>query len=402
MKIAIFHDLPSGGGKRALFEQARRLAEHHDLDVYSLSTADHTFCDLRPFVKSYHIYPFEPSKLFSRPFGRLNQIQRYRDLLHLKRLSLSIANDIDVGKYDLLFVHPCIWTQAPLLLLYSKTPSVYYCHEPNRAIYEPSNSSSSERNWMRSLLNRADLAIRLYRSTLTKLDLVATRSAGLVLANSQFNRGNIANIYGINPVVNYLGVDTGIFQPPMGDVQRTYILSVGAVQSTKGFDDVIDLVGQIPSAQRPPLHIVGNSEIPSERKRLLSLARQKCVDIEIEIGVCVDTLIERYHRAIFMLYLPHNEPFGLVVLEAMACGVPVVGVSEGGLVETIIDGETGFLIPRGGDRAVSRTKTMLEDHRIRENMARKASEIARCQWGWDTSVRELDAILQDFNPRNLE
>lgn len=73
MNIAIYHNLPSGGGKRALHEMTRRLAERHALDVYTLSCAEHDFGDLRPYAKKYIVYPFQALPLVRRPFGRLNQ-----------------------------------------------------------------------------------------------------------------------------------------------------------------------------------------------------------------------------------------------------------------------------------------------------------------------------------------
>ena len=55
MKIALFHNLPSGGAKRVLFDLVSRLSHYHKIDIYSFSTADHEFCDLRPYVNKYFI-----------------------------------------------------------------------------------------------------------------------------------------------------------------------------------------------------------------------------------------------------------------------------------------------------------------------------------------------------------
>jgi len=89
VRVALFHNLPSGGGKRAVQEWTRRLAPMHEIDVYTLSTADHAFCDIRPFVTAHREYPFSPSRLFRSPFGRLNQLQRWRDLGRLARTGQS-------------------------------------------------------------------------------------------------------------------------------------------------------------------------------------------------------------------------------------------------------------------------------------------------------------------------
>src|SRR5205814_5766541 len=113
VRIAVYHDLPSGGAKRTLYETMRRLSRQHHVDVYSLTTADHAFCDVRPFAYSTRTYTYRPSLLFRSPFGRLNQLQRWRDLERLAGLQSQIAGEIDRHGYDVVFAEPCRWTQAP-------------------------------------------------------------------------------------------------------------------------------------------------------------------------------------------------------------------------------------------------------------------------------------------------
>src|SRR5664279_2040319 len=134
MRIAVYHELPSGGAKRALFEITRRLARVHTVDVYTLSSADSNFCDLRPVVTRHVEVPFQPLRLFDSPWGRLNQWQRTRDLHRLDRLSRQIASEIDRQGYQVVYVHPSLYTQAPNVLNYLATPSVYQAHEPLRLI----------------------------------------------------------------------------------------------------------------------------------------------------------------------------------------------------------------------------------------------------------------------------
>ena len=137
MRIAIYHNLPSGGGKRALFEMTRRLAQRHDVDVYTLSTAEHEFCDLRPYCHRHVAFPFQPLPLARRPFGRLNQGIRTLDLLRLRNLQKGIARNIDAQGYDLVLAHVCQFGQSPGILQYLMTPVAYYCAEPPRLLYEP-------------------------------------------------------------------------------------------------------------------------------------------------------------------------------------------------------------------------------------------------------------------------
>jgi hypothetical protein len=132
VRIAVYHDLPSGGGKRALHEMVRRLSARHELDVFTLSCAEHEFGDLRPYASRHTVYRFEPLPLLSSPFGRANQLVRAADLARLRRVECGVANAIDRLQYDVLFAHNCQFGQSPGELRFVETRSVYYCQEPPR------------------------------------------------------------------------------------------------------------------------------------------------------------------------------------------------------------------------------------------------------------------------------
>jgi len=313
MKIAIYHNLPSGGAKRTLYESMRHLSKRHTLDVYTLDTADKEFCDLNEFSNAEFTFHFSPSRLFQSPFGRLNQIQRWWDLQRLDRLARHIAKVIDDGKYDLVLAEPCMWTQAPLLLRYLRTPKVYYCHEPPRNLYEiPSKRIGGELN-IRDALNYVDPFIRLYRATAQRLEKLAVQSAKLVLVNSIFTRDWVKQIYDIDSIISYHGVDTDVFCPTnMADEVEQYILSVGAIQQHKGYDFLIESFSFIDRKIRPALYLVGNVQSPKEQDILQALAKEKEVELHIEVGVNQSTLIQKYNNAVLVAYAPYNEPFGLV------------------------------------------------------------------------------------------
>jgi len=125
MRIALFHNLPSGGAKRTTYEQTRRLAQRHEVDLFSLSTANQEFADIRGFAHRTVILPFKPGRLFRSPFGRLNQAVRILDLLRLRRVMRALADEIDRHGYDVALVHPCMFTFTPTVLRYLRTPSLY-------------------------------------------------------------------------------------------------------------------------------------------------------------------------------------------------------------------------------------------------------------------------------------
>lgn len=390
MRIAVYHNLPSGGAKRSLYESVKRLSQRHSLDVYTLDTSDMEYCSLEEYRAAEYVYHFSPSRLFRSPLGRFNQVQRWRDLKRLDRLAHSISSIIDAGRYDLVFAQPCMWTQAPLVLRYLQTPTLYYCHEPPRHIYENHLAGVEQGRRLQSILNHVDPLIRLYQNAGRDLDKSATQAAKLVLVNSRFIRERVREIYGIEPVINYQGVDTDMFCPGQRIEDKCYVLSVGAIQPHKGYDFLIESIGAIDKKVRPPLHLVGNMENPSERERLEALAVEKGVDLSIEVGINLASLIRKYREARLVVYAPYDEPFGLVPLEAMACGKPVVGVNEGGVKETVVHNSTGILMERNAQKFGESIEFLLNSPDLIEQYGRNGRTHAVKNWSWEKSVAELE------------
>jgi glycosyltransferase involved in cell wall biosynthesis len=86
---------------------------------------------------------------------------------------------------------------------------------------------------------------------------------------------------------------------------------------------------------------------------------------------------------------PWYEPFGMVALEAMACGVPVVATAVGGLVDSVLDGVTGALVPpRDVDRLADELRTLLEDPARRARLGRAGVQRARSRYDWATVAHD--------------
>ena len=393
MRIAVYHNLPSGGGKRALYEMTKRLAAKHDVDVYTLSTAEHEFCDLRPHCARYVIYPFDLLPLSRRPFGRLNQGIRSADLLRLKAAQRPIAAQIDQSGYDVVFVHNCQFSQSPGLLRFLQTPSVYYCGEPPRLIYEPPvQRPDAHFSRAQRMGNLIDPFPGLYRRTLCRLDNANVRAASKVLVNSHYSRETFYRTYGIFAEVGRLGVDTDRFRT-LALPKEQRVISVGALTPKKGFDLVIRALGQIDADERPMLTIISNYADPSERQYLQELARSLSVTIDLRVGVSDYELVDTYNRSMLTVYTPVMEPFGFVPLESMACGTPVVGVCEAGVRESVLDGETGILTERDPRAVAEAIRELLRDHKRRELYGRRSCGFVQERWTWESSVSELERHL---------
>ncbi|MCC7354414.1 MAG: glycosyltransferase, partial [Anaerolineae bacterium] len=318
LKIALYHNLPSGGAKRAVYEWTRRLADSHVIDVYTLSTADHTFCDIRPFARKHHILDFIPHRLFASPWGRLNQLQRWRDLGELTRIGRYIADEINEGGYDVVFTHPCLYTFVPTMLRFVEIPTVYYLHEPFgptfiRRFNRPYLDDSAK--W-RIVSKRFDPLLALYNHRLEHNRTASIRATTKLLANSQFTQQSVKREYRVDAAVCRCGVNSEDFHPLPDTQKEDFVLSVGELTPRKGFDFLIESIGHIPLDKRPSLKLICNFESPPERRFVEELATQWNVRLQIELNMNTEQLALEYNRALLCVYAPVLEALGLVPLES--------------------------------------------------------------------------------------
>jgi len=394
MHIALFHNLPSGGAKRTVYEQVSRLRKYHHVDLFTLSTADIGFTDISSLVGRIYTTPFKPGRLFGSPFGRLNQAVRILDIFRLHRVMRAIANMINNGEYDLAFVHPCMFTFSPIILQYIKIPSLYYRQDPVRWIHEPKIMRPYQKhNGFRSYLDLIDPLMYSYKRLLEDQDQSSMNAATRVITNSYFNRESMYRIYGNTPDVCYHGVDLEIFKP-LNLERKDFILSVGAVSPYKGYDFIIESLSRIPLDKRPFLMIVANASLSEEMHYLEDMASQLKVKIQIEELVSDHELVLLYNQAICTVYAPVMEPFGLVPLESMACGTPVVGIREGGVRETVIDGVTGFLGDRDPGQFAELIQRFLNDPLLIENLGSQSRSYVEKKWTWDLAICKLENYIQ--------
>jgi glycosyltransferase involved in cell wall biosynthesis len=142
------------------------------------------------------------------------------------------------------------------------------------------------------------------------------------------------------------------------------------------------------------LTIAGSGGHPRMPAYLQKIAMECGVQMELKIGVDDCELIRLYRSSAAFVFGARQEPFGLVALEAMACGLPVVAVAEGGVPEIVRDGETGYLAPRD-ERAFARSlETVLasEEHAGALGRAGRADVLDR--WTWQQAGERLEQALE--------
>jgi glycosyltransferase involved in cell wall biosynthesis len=153
------------------------------------------------------------------------------------------------------------------------------------------------------------------------------------------------------------GVDTDHFAPA-ADAARDAgaphrLLSVGRLVPRKGYDRAVRALAAVPDAE---LWIAGGPAdallfADPEAERLRKLAADHGVADRVRLlgGVGHEDMPALMSSADLVLSTPRYEPFGIVPIEAMACGTPVVATAVGGQLDTVVDGESGVLVPATGD-----------------------------------------------------
>jgi glycosyltransferase involved in cell wall biosynthesis len=393
LKIALYHNLSSGGGKRALYEMVSRLAARHRIELFTVSTANESFCDVRPFVSHTETVPFKPVPELRSPLGRLNQVIRLLNLRRLDAAEQTLARKIDEARCDVLLTYQCQFRQSPAVLRLCKTPSVYILAEPPRWIYEPPIVRPGRLAAPhRVFLNRFDPLPGLHRRVEQQADIANTRAATLVLANSYYSRETILRIYNVGARTCYLGVDTEKFRP-LGIEKDNLVVSVGMINPLKRFDTVIESLALIAASQRPRLVIVANSVDAAEHEFLGRLAERLGVLVEVKRLVSDQELVQLYNRAIATIYTPRLEPFGFVPLESMACGTPVIGVNEAGVRETVVDGVTGALVERDPAMIAGVLAGWLAHPDKARRLGQQGREHMEKHWTWEQSIMVLEQHL---------
>jgi len=394
VRIALYHNVGSGGTKRAIYEWVKQLAGNHSIDIYSLSTANHAFCDIRPFGRKNHIYQFKPRKLFNSPFGRINQLQRWRDLGDLDRLNEQIAADISAGQYDVVFANTCIFSSIPPLLKYLRIPSVFYLHEPfRRTIVRNIQRPYFQESTWQIRFNRYDPFIKLYQHRLDMLQSKCAIGTSRLLACSQFLQKRIFADMGIEAQVCAHGVDLNGFQSTSSMWKQNYVVSVGEMTPRKGFDFIIESLSRIPPSIRPPLKIACNYKDLNELEFVQKLAGRRDVEMEVLTNLGTEELKLLYSQSAMCVYAPVLEPFGLVPLEAMSCATPVVAVREGGVQESVVHEYTGLLVRRDPDEFAAGVQKLIHNPGLALEYGSNGRDHVVKNWSWDRAVANLERHL---------
>ncbi|MGC8788035.1 MAG: glycosyltransferase [Anaerolineae bacterium] len=244
-----------------------------------------------------------------------------------------------------------------------------------------------------------------------------------LVAATPLEREQLVELYGADSgsiAVIPLGVDLALFRPiPRSEAMKaiglelpeTYhlILFVGRLDPLKGLDSLLKAMCKLTEmesalARTLCLAVIGGDV--DENQSDLSNALDCLEKLKAEAGMhdlvaflgsrAQDTLPYYYSAADVCVVPSHYESFGLVALEAMACGTPVVASRVGGLQHTVEDGVTGFLVPAGEPEALAeKLRLILLDHELQAQLAVHAREKAQ-HYTWQSVADQILSLYEDL------
>ena len=238
------------------------------------------------------------------------------------------------------------------------------------------------------------------------------RLADRVVAANVVERAHLAWYYGASTdriAVIPCGVDTELFRPmPQVEAKRLLalppdplLLYVGRLQPIKGLETLLEAMTALDGAAQ--LLIVGGDQDEPEnghadylRERVSVLGLRERVSF---LGAQPQERLRLFYAAADATVMPsYYESFGMVALEAMACGSPVIASRVGGLTTTVRDGVTGFLVPEGDAGALAeRVALLLEDRGRRAQLGREAQRWA-AEHRWPCVAEAVCRLYSDLRP----
>jgi type III pantothenate kinase len=208
------------------------------------------------------------------------------------------------------------------------------------------------------------------------------------------------------------GVDLSLFHPGGPTAERRpgipRIVSVGRLVERKGVGNAISALHWLPGAEL----VVAGGPAAADLDRDPEVARLRAVAHEAGVADRVDFRGRMTRKAVAALLrsadvvvaVPWYEPFGIVPVEAMACGVPVVASAIGGMIDTIVDEVTGVHIPpRDPERLAGALRSLLDDPERRAGLGRAGAQRASRLYDWDriaaSTLEVYGRLLGERRPR---
>ena len=311
LKVAIVHDwLTDFGGAEKVLIAILELFPQADL----FTLVDHMDEHKKGQIKEHRI---TTSFIQNLPFSKT----KYRNYLPLMPIAVE---QFDLTDYDLVLSSS--YAVAKGVITGPDQLHISYCHSPIRYAWDMQFQYLKESNLVRGVKSG------LVRYLLHKIRIWDHRTANGVdhfIANSNFIRKRIKKVYGREAPTIYPNVNVKDFA--LKEQKDDFYLTASRMVPYKKFPLIVEAFNQMPDKR---LIVIGEGP---ELSRVKALARENVTVLGYQE---FDVLIDHMQRAKAFVFAA-KEDFGIIPLEAQACGTPVVAFGQGGCLETVRDGLTG-------------------------------------------------------------
>lgn len=288
------------------------------------------FVDLYPDAQIYSLVDFldiqERQSVLGGRFANTSFIQKLpfakKYFRHYLFLFAWAIERFDLREYDLIISSS--WAVAKGVRTHKGQKHICYCHTPIRYAWD------LYEEYIKDLRGLKRFAVRRTLKSLRKFDLKTLKRVDLFIANSLFVQERIKRIYKRESVVIYPPVDTQSFE--LVEEKEDFYLTASRLVPYKKTRLIVEAFNEMPEKK---LVVIGDGE---ELEALRAIAKS---NIRVMGYQDKEILIEMMQKAKAFVYAA-VEDFGIVPIEAMACGTPVIALHAGGTAETVIAGVNGI------------------------------------------------------------
>ncbi len=356
MKIALVHDsLTQLGGAERIVDSFHDVYPNAPLFVlvFDRKLKDY-FSDVEvissPLQYAYSVFP---------------KLQYYLPFIPL---ALKFFNFKD---FDVILSSSSAWAKG--IRVPKNSTHINYCHTPARFLWLEEKSYVGDE--LPLWLQPGKYLLRGILAAFRKWDYRAAQRVDFFIANSETTRKRIERYYHRTSVVIPPYVDTGVFYPTIE--KEDYFLIAGRLQHHKRVDIVIQAFNKM----KLPLKIAGSGRALEKLKKIAGPT------IQFVGRVGDDELRDLYSGAQAFLF-PQEEDFGIMPLEAMACGAPVIAYGSGGALETVVADTTGvFFAEQTAESVIQAVQRFLGMHFAMEDLFERAQEFSKGKF--ERSIREF-------------
>ena len=333
-----------GGAERDLLNNLEAWQNHFEISFASL----HLPTEARQRLDSLGILYLTPAHQWTKPVGawaefsaKASRTASHRWWVMLELTEQGVRLQDVIADCDAVHITSGVGSLEFSQLLSPEIPVHYHCLEPHRGLHEDVLHRQLNGKPKRSLGLTRLLLGKQRRKDISMTHDLFDRPHSTVNGNSTWIQQRINNVYNIDSGVLWPSVNLAIWDGEC-PASEEFVVAIGSASFVKGTLETVDML--VGTDLR--LHHVGGGS-KDDLRELETVAKSKGVDLVIEPRLSQEDLVTLVKRARAVVSLAHGEPFGLTPIEAQAAGTPALMVNEGGYCQTVEDGVSGRLLPRG-------------------------------------------------------